>query len=52
MYANFKKEILDEQGNVVFRNSFSLNMETTSDEVVEYFVEQGYEVTKTDKRIY
>lgn len=52
MYANFKKEILDEQGKVVFRNSFSLNMETTSNEVVEYFVEQGYEVTETDKRIY
>lgn len=52
MYANFHKEILDEQGKVVFRNSFSLNLETTSEEVVKYFIEQGYEVTRTDKKIY
>lgn len=53
MYANLRKEILDEQGKVVFRKTFSLDMETTSEDLLKYFTDQGYVVDGyTDRRIY
>lgn len=53
MYANLRKEILDEQGKVVFRKTFSLDMETTTEDLLKYFTDQGYVVDDyTDKRIY
>ena len=53
MYANLRKEILDEEGKVVFRNTFSMDMETTTPELIEYFLNQGYVVDSyTTKRIY
>lgn len=53
MYANLRKEILDEEGKVVFRNTFSMDMDTTTPELIEYFSNQGYVVDSyTTKRIY
>lgn len=53
MYANLRKEILDEEGKVVFRNTFSMDMETTTPELIEYFEKQGYVVDSyTTERIY
>jgi hypothetical protein len=53
MYANLRKEILDKEGKVVFRKTFSLDMETTTEDLLKYFTDQGYVVDGyTDKRIY
>lgn len=55
MYANLRKEVLDEDGKVVFRDTFSLNLETTSPELLEYWTseEKGYCVDNyTENRMY
>ena len=53
MYANLRKEILDNQGKVIFRKTFSLDMETTSEELINYFTKQGYVIDGyTAERIY
>jgi len=53
MYANLRKEILDEEDKVVFRDTFSMDMETTTPELMEYFHNEGYEVDSyTKERIY
>jgi hypothetical protein len=52
MYANLLKEIIDDEGKVVFRDSFSLTMETTPEEVIEMYKKQGYTVEYSTTRIY
>lgn len=55
MYANLRKEVLDDEKKVVFRNTFSIDMETSPEpeKLIEYFKNQGYVVdSQTDKRIY
>lgn len=55
MYANLRKEVLDDEKKVVFRDTFSIDMETSPEpeELVEYFKKQGYVVDGyTTERIY
>ena len=44
MFVNMLKEVLDNEGKVTFRNSFSLDLSTTSTDLIEYFVKQGYSI--------
>ena len=55
MYANLRKEVLDDEKKVIFRNTFSIDMETSPEpeKLVEYFEKQGYVVdSRTAERIY
>lgn len=44
MFVNMLKEVLDNEGKVTFRNSFSLDLSTTSADLIGYFVNQGYSI--------
>ncbi len=44
MFVNLRKEVLDKEGKVVFRNAISLTLSTTTPEVIDYFVKQGYSI--------
>ena len=59
MYANLRKEVLDAEGKVTFRKTFSIDMETpgmeksATDNVIQHFIKQGYVVDScTKERLY
>ena len=52
-YANLLKEVFDENGKIVERKAVSLDLETTTDTLIEHFIKQGYVITEySDKRLY
>ena len=45
MYVNIKKEEFDKDGKVVFYKAISLDLETTSEDVLNYFINRkGWEI--------